>query len=74
MPSPPTLQGKDHVHVFESYDYDDGAEYGFCSVCHHWIDTATGENETERFEREVNNEDGESIEEGMKWVKTGMER
>ena len=41
-------------HEFDMFDYDSGdnAEYGHCSKCGCWIDTFTGENETERFERE----------------------
>lgn len=43
----------DCEHVFDQYDYDSGdnREYGHCSKCGHWIDTATGEDETERFEK-----------------------
>ena len=40
-------------HEFDQFDYDSGdnAEYGHCKNCGHWIDTTTGEDETERFEK-----------------------
>ena len=44
----------DHKHKFDQFDYDSGdmTEYGHCEICGHWIDTNTGEDETERFEKE----------------------
>jgi len=55
----PRLEMKEveHTHKFEQLDYDDGREFGLCEVCGHWIDTATGEDETEAFEREQERSD-----------------
>lgn len=41
-------------HVFDQFDYDSGdmTEYGHCKKCGHWIDTTTGEDETEKAEKE----------------------
>jgi len=41
-------------HLFDQLDMDAGdcAEYGHCVKCGKWIDTSSGENETDRFEAE----------------------
>ena len=45
-------------HVFDMLDFDsgDGAEYGHCVKCGSWIDTDTGENETNQFEKQQEEE------------------